>query len=410
MADPISTMSDDKLAAPTVGQTAGPVVYATRLVPDYRVPVLQALDKALNNRLVVASGRPPADSSLEGLVGSTTPAYSTLELPVYWILGETFQYQRYDKIFRDLDKPQAIIAEESIRSASYPLLLSRAKRAGVPVILWGHFSSNNRVPNPSRSLRDRYRISLARSASACVCYTDGIRDGLAPYVAPERLFVARNTVDLSRLAEMKKSFSSEDRRSVYERLQLPDDVPLIVYLGRLIPVKRPDLIVETFIRLNEVRPTALAVIGDGPERVTMERAIPDNLKHLIRFVGACIDEREFGPYLLASRAAINPGRLGLSVNHCFGAGVPVVSIKSSDETRYHSPEGEYVIDGYNGRLVNGLNAESLAAGVTDILDDHERYSNNAFSFASSELTLGQMVDGIVQAVRFATGESADDAP
>src|SRR5262245_20811560 len=41
-----------------------PVFYFTRVVPEYRVRLLEQLDEQLGGRLVVASGQPPEHSAL----------------------------------------------------------------------------------------------------------------------------------------------------------------------------------------------------------------------------------------------------------------------------------------------------------------------------------------------------------
>ena len=69
--------------------------------------------------------------------------------------------------------------------------------------------------------------------------------------------------------------------------------------------------------------------------------------------------------------------------------------------RYHSPEWEYVHDGTNGLLRTWEDPLDLVAGVEEALDRRKQLSRGAVEFAEKELTLDRMVNGLVDAIRFA---------
>lgn len=377
-----------------------PIYYFARIVPGYRIPVLEQLNERLDGRLVVCSGQPPGASSLESLISTDETTFRHVALKNRWLFGDRVHAQPFRKVFHEIGDPAVVLAEESPRSVSLPLLLRYARTHGAGRVLWGHFSSLNRTFDPRRHVRDRLRVALARRVEACACYTAGVADLLRPYVPEKNLFVARNTIDTAPLLKQYDILAEEGRDAVRARLDLPIDAPVIVFLGRLIAEKGTSTLLKTFARLRADSPAVLLVIGDGPERAAMESQIADAVTPDVHFLGPLFDE-ELAPYLFASDLMLMPGYLGLVVNHSFAFGLPIVSSQNPVGTASHSPEIEYVESGENGLLCSGAGVDDLYQGVRTVLADRPRYSTNALTYAREKLTVAQMVDGLFRAIRHA---------
>jgi len=377
-----------------------PVFYFTRMVLGYRVPVLRRLNERLQGRLVVVSGRPPGSSTLKYLEHGEDPGFRHVVLPDRWIGGDRVHFLSFRDAFRRIGVPSVVLAEESPRSVSLPFLLRHARRLGSGRVLWGHFSSLNRRFDPRHHVRDRYRLMLARRVEACACYTDGVADMLRPFVPSERLFVARNTIDMEPLVRQYDGLAPEGRDSVRRRLGMDRDEAVLFFMGRLVPEKGTTLLLETFDLLRRDRPATLVVVGDGPERESMEAWCAARSLDRVRFLGALSDE-EAAPYLFASDVALMPGYLGLIINHAFAFGLPVVSRADPDGVLFHSPEVEYVRNGENGILSAGNGPDDLLGAVRAVLVDRERFSANARTFALEKLGLDRMIDGLVGAIDYA---------
>lgn len=377
-----------------------PVFYFTRMVPGYRVPVLERLNARLEGRLVVCAGQPPRTSSLRSLTDEPSGGFRQVRLRNVWLGGETLHVQPFRRVFREIGTPGVVLAEESPRSISLPWLLRYARRRGIGRLLWGHFSSNDRPFSP-RHLADRYRIALARSVEACVCYTEPIAEALRPYVPAERLFVARNTLDTDTLFALHDTLAAEGRVAVRRRLGLPADAPVLVFIGRLIKAKGVDRLLDVFGVLRAQRAAHLLVIGSGPEKGVLEaRAAREKIDD-VHFLGALPAWTDSAPYLYAADLMLMPGYLGLAVNHAFAFGLPVVSQASPDPAiRFHSPEVAYVRPGENGLLAPSGDPAALLEAVERVLADQARFSQNAYAYARAHLTIAQMVDGLEAAIRF----------
>ncbi len=381
-----------------------PIFFFTRVLPVYRIPILQRLNERLENRLVVFSGQAPGASSLGSLMEVSEPAFRHVAVRNFWLRGEALHMQPFCKAFRVHGPPAVVLAEESPRSLSLPLLLRHTRKQGIPRVLWGHFSSNARTFSPT-NWQDRYRLRLARSAEACVCYTEGIRDVLRPYIPEERLFVARNTLDMDLLFSLHDRLAAEGKPAVRQRLKLPPETPVLLFIGRLLPQKGLNLLLKTFATLRATDYAALVIIGDGPERAALEQHIADQAIPDVRLLGPLTDWADSAPYLYAADVMVNPGALGLSVNHAFAFGVPVVSCQSAPGGAGHGPEVAYVIHGKNGMLCAPNDVAALRNGIEHVLTNQSAFSTYARHYARTHLTLPIMMEGLVRAIQFAEGTS-----
>ena len=184
---------------------------------------------------------------------------------------------------------------------------------------------------------------------------------------PERVHVAQPGID--------ESFFVDSPGGV-DRLQNP----LLVAVGRLAPVKRFDLLVATFARIQQFRPGArLVIIGDGPEA--------DNLAQLVRDLGLteCVT--------LAGRvsreelvATYRDAALLVSMSHSEGWGMTITEAAASGTpcvvTNNVGHRGA-VIDGETGLLVS--DDDMFANRVNDLLEDGALWNRMAAqSFAHAK--------------------------
>ncbi len=373
-----------------------PVMYFTRYVPSYRVPVLNRLNQRLGGRLVVCTGR-AGGASLGSIEAQSSP-YRTIYLPDVWLRGEKIHGQAFWKGITQFPRISAILAEESPRSVTLPLLVAYGRRRGIPIGLWGHFSSNAR-PMGSSSLLDRYRMFLASRADVCIAYTEQQAAKLSNHIAHNRIVTARNTLDTAALFGAYDRLSIEGKPSIRSRLGLDPDALTIVYIGRLIEDKGVDLLLDVLRRVQQKRAAQLILVGDGSRREELLKRVRREQITSVHFVGAITDLVDSAPHIIAADVMLVPGYLGLQVNHAFALGVPIVSRAAPGLGRYHSPEVDFIENGQNGILVNSPSPDTFADAVLTVASD-DSYSREALAFARSHLNIEQMVDGLEGAVHF----------
>jgi glycosyltransferase involved in cell wall biosynthesis len=129
-----------------------------------------------------------------------------------------------------------------------------------------------------------------------------------------------------------------------------------LFVGRLVPVKRVDVILDAVARVDAVR---LEIIGDGPELVHLRRhATERGLEHRAVFTGAFDHERVLARLAAADVLLLASEHEGLPhvVVEALASGTPVVAARAGGIT-------EAVTDGVDGLLVPRPTPEDLAAAL-----------------------------------------------
>lgn len=376
------------------------VGYITRFLPSYRRAVMHALARRLANGLVIGSGRPPGASTFDALLSldeSDAAAIESILLPNTWFRGESLHWQVYSPMLRRSPAPKVLLIEESPRTLSLRPLLRLARRRGIETVLWGHFASIHR-PFDSGNWQDRRRLKTAGMADALLTYTDASRERLQATLPEAAIFTARNTLDTDVLFPLGDQLMAEGRAAIRSRLGL-DDRPVLLFLGRLIPEKHPVRVIEVAASLGEAEGITpqVVMIGDGPERGAVEasahaQGVP------LTMTGAVADLHESAPWIAACDALVNPGYLGLSINHALSLGVPLVAPAPGPDGVGHSQEWVFVQDGENGRFADDASTAALTAAVQEVLGEAPGYQQRAAQFAREELSLSRMVDGMLSAI------------
>jgi GalNAc-alpha-(1->4)-GalNAc-alpha-(1->3)-diNAcBac-PP-undecaprenol alpha-1,4-N-acetyl-D-galactosaminyltransferase len=141
----------------------------------------------------------------------------------------------------------------------------------------------------------------------------------------------------------------------------------VLWVGRLVPQKRPELALDAFAGLRRSHPDArLALLGEGPLRDALQERVEElgltGAVELPGFVGnpfaRCVSADVF---LLTSDHEGLPNAL----IEAQGLGLPAVSTRCP-----HGPD-EIVEDGVTGRLVSCGDASGLAERLRELADDPE---------------------------------------
>jgi alpha-1,6-mannosyltransferase len=149
------------------------------------------------------------------------------------------------------------------------------------------------------------------------------------------------------------------------RLGVGPDDPLLVYAGRLDTEKRPDLVIDAFLRLPAALGAHLVLLGDGPlkPRLAARAAVFPRL-HLLPYE---TDRAAFATILASADVYVSAApheTFGLSVIEAQAAGLPTVGVRAGAMLERVPPSV--------GVLAEPGSPESLAAAITAMWSTNPR--------------------------------------
>lgn len=297
----------------------------------------------------------------------------------------------------------AVILSWSSRYLSLGPALRRARRRGLPVILWGHGYSRQET---GFSLWARERI--ARMASALLFYESRSAQAAIDRGWPaDRVFVAPNAIDQSPIQAARADWLADPGRLAGFREEHGlQGRRVLLYVSRIQPENRVDLLLDAVDRLRRTRPDVLAVLIGAGDLYDATRAAVDakGLGDHVRLLGPVYEETRLAPWFLSSEAFVYPSAIGLSLLHALGYGLPVVT---DDCVATHNPE----IIAYepdpdspdaNGVAYRAGDADDMARTLDELLRDDERrarLADGALRTVADRYNVPMMVDGFVAAAQ-----------
>lgn len=186
---------------------------------------------------------------------------------------------------------------------------------------------------------------------------------------------------------------------IKSRSELSDNIPkkdseyVFVSMGRMVPVKRFDRIIDAAVNLrHDNMDFKWYVIGDGEKKEELKHlADKKNISEMVIFVG-----QQENPYpwiknadlfIMTSESEAQP----MSINEALILGIPIVT------TDFPSSR-EVVLDGYNGLIVSN-NATGVYKGIKEYIENkslQKKLSNGAkeFTYDNKRIVnkIGELID------------------
>jgi len=219
---------------------------------------------------------------------------------------------------------------------------------------------------------------------------------------PRRTLVIPPGVDLQR-------FAPGDQRQARERIGIPADAVALLFVGRIQPLKAPDLLLQTAARMLAVDPalrSRLQVLvvgapsGSGlaePQRL-QELAVALGITDVVRFLPPQRAERLTDHYRAADVAVVpsHNESFGLVALEAQACGTPVVAAAVGGLCTA-------VDDGVSGLLVGSRDPEDYAAAVRGVLARRELLAVGARRHAAA-FSWDRTTDSLVDAYAAAMSE------
>jgi alpha-1,6-mannosyltransferase len=159
----------------------------------------------------------------------------------------------------------------------------------------------------------------------------------------------------------KDTFRPQARREEWRRRWLGsalEGTALLVGVGRFAGEKRWDIVLEAFARLRSERRAMLVLLGDGPERVRLERSAPPG----VLFAGFERDRAGLATALASADVLVHAApseTFGLSLAEAVSCGLPIVVPDAGAAPEHAAPACSAVY--------RSLDADACAAAIAGLL-------------------------------------------
>jgi glycosyltransferase involved in cell wall biosynthesis len=184
-----------------------------------------------------------------------------------------------------------------------------------------------------------------------------------------------------------------------QKYQLAPERRRLLYCGRLVKVKRVDLLLAAFARIADSRPQwDLVILGDGPLRAELQSQVPEALRERVKWLGF----QQFTQTVLAYHSCdvlVHPSEFepwGLVINEAVACNLPIIT------TSVVGAAVELVRNRRNGLIVPPRNIAALADAIGEISLDDRYVSMRAECAAVLEdwRRGADPVDGVYEALRY----------
>ena len=197
---------------------------------------------------------------------------------------------------------------------------------------------------------------FANRCDSILTVSQKMKDELRRYGVKKHIYVTPNFLDLKRFRSLKKGY-------LHKKLNLPEDIQIIITVGRIGKEKNIDFLLRMFEKVYAENKNAhFVIIGQGPEKENLEKLAEKlGISDRVHFTGKI--SYEFMPqayhdsdiFVFASFTETQ----GIVVLEADAAGVPSVL---NDDAAFKN----MVYDGKNGFLVS-LDEDEFAEKILNLL-------------------------------------------
>lgn len=320
--------------------------------PSYREPIYKLMDEELDVDWYFCGN---ANRNLK-MFDYSILKHCNLTMKEHRICGPIVSYNGIKKL--NLQQYDVIICAGVIRSLSeWWLLQKMGKGMKRPKIyLWTHGWYGKET-----AIQKMIKKFFFRKVDGFFLYGDYARNEmLKEGFDAKKLHVIKNSLDYDKQLELRRSISP----STIFHNHFKNNNPTIIFIGRLTPVKKLDLLVKAVGLLKAKGENYnIALIGDGEMREEISSVVNEyDLTSFVWFYGSCFDEKINAELVYNADLCVAPGNIGLTAMHVMMFGCPAIS---HNDFKWQMPEFESIIPGKTGDFFEKENVENLARCISN---------------------------------------------
>jgi glycosyltransferase involved in cell wall biosynthesis len=331
--------------------------------PHYRQAVYELMDKELNCDFYFGSKLQTAIRKIDYRRLS-----NTRELKSVWFLSKAYwMCSLISLLFKSY---RIYVLTGQINCINNWIMLPLAKILGKDIYLWNHgwYGKESRW---KKWLKKIYY----RPVNGFFLYGEYARNlMIAEGFNPKKLHVVFNSLNYEQSVAIRKRIKKSD---IYKN-RFPFHGPVIVFSGRLQPVKKLDMLLEV-LKKQKQRGIIynLTIIGDGPDKDRLQKlTIEYSIQNQVWFCGSCYDESILSELIFNADLCVSPGNVGLTAIHALSYGTPVIT---HDDFAHQMPEFEAIQPGITGSFFEKDNINSLILEIENWLILHPEKDSDLIS-------------------------------
>ena len=278
-----------------------------------------------------------------------------IEPRIYFLLFNPFKLLN---IIRILNKADLVHVHAIDVFGAFLILVTKLIKK--PVVVTVHradvLPSNNSVWNI-------LRIIAFRVVDAVIAVSKATKKLALNVGAPtNKVTVIYNTVD-------ETIFAPKSKALCRQKLGLPRDTKIILFVGNLIPRKGAEYLIKALpMILTKIPNTLLVIVGDGPQRDELEQLVKElDLELNVIFTGRIPTEKlclYYGAADIFVLPSLHEGH-PMVLLEAMASGLPVIATKVSGSM-------ETVIHSVNGYLVEPRDIYQLAESIIKVLGNEKQ--------------------------------------
>lgn len=268
------------------------------------------------------------------------------------------------------------------------VILLLAPLFGKRVYLWSHGAYGD-----EKGIKKWLTVWKMKRATASLLYGNYAKDLLVSWGVPEeKLHVFYNSLAYDEELEVRRTL----KPSPFYQEHFGNDLPNLVFIGRLIPSKKLEMVIHAMLLLRDRGfMVNMTYIGDGSDKARLETMVHgSNLEENVWFYGPCYEEKQIAQFIHNADLCVSPGEIGLTAMHSMTYGTPVIT---HNNFCHQGPEFEAIEEGKTGSFFAENDVESMARCIQSWFAnglDREQVRQNCYDIIDSRYNPHRQVEMI----------------
>lgn len=349
-------------------------------IGQYRQQVLEELASRYGDNFKVLSGKEYFDKSIKTKV--SLPGHLSI-IRNHFLIRQKLLWQALP--WREVLAADSVVMEGNPRILSSWVLLVGRKFLRRRSALWMHA-----WPRAGRGAKsDQLRHVMRSLADVLIVYTKSQQQELQLRMPCKEIHAAPNALYRSELIWA----------------ELDEDAFDLLYVGRLVEAKKPELLLQAFLEARKEMPSGcrLVFIGDGPLAGGLREQVANgDASDYVKLIGQVNDIDRLREYYRRAVASVSPGYVGLSVTQSLSFGVPMIIAREEP----HSPEIEAARDGFNCKFFRSDSVADLKRVLIEMVNDRGVWMRKRVEISrdcAARYSVERMADGLAAGFAGRTG-------